>query len=154
MPKNKRNEDIIRIIKSRNIANQEELLDELRALGHELTQATLSRNLKELGVGRIPDSEKGYIYFIPNRLSNDERVRVGVNVPKGSIVSFEFTYNLGVLRTIPGFANSVAIMIDLSGSQEIAGTIAGDDTILIIPREPFEREDVERVIQRVLADAF
>jgi transcriptional regulator of arginine metabolism len=147
MLKSDRNRDIIQIITSQSIGSQEVLLEELRKLGHEITQATLSRNLKEMGIGRKPDGENGYVYFISNAPSLPESQPQSANIPPQSIISLEYSYNFAILKTIPGFASSVAMVIDSSQFMEIAGTIAGDDTILIIPREPFTKTDIQKRIR-------
>lgn len=149
MLKSSRKHDIIRIISNQKISSQEELLDLLRDHGHELTQATLSRNLKELGIGRKPDSEKGYVYFVSEQHSQPKAIGSHINISPETILSIEYSYNFGILRTIPGFASSVAMLIDSYRLSEIAGTIAGDDTILIIPREPYKRADIDARLREV-----
>lgn len=150
MVKNSRKQEIKRLILSLKISNQDELLEELRKLGYELTQATLSRDLKELGVAKMPDNEKGYIYVLPDRMGMREQMPSSLNMPSVSVLSLEFSYQFGILRTLPGFASSVAIYIDSHHSKEIAGTIAGDDTILIIPREPASHEEVNAALKNIL----
>ena len=150
MVKNSRKQEIKKLILSLKISNQDELLDELRKQGFELTQATLSRDLKELGVAKMPDNEKGYIYVLPEKMGMQERMPASLNMPAVSVLSLEFSYQFGILRTLPGFASSVAIYIDSYHSKEIAGTIAGDDTILIIPREPATHDDVRLALKSIL----
>ncbi len=149
MVKNSRKQEIKRLIVALKISNQDELLEALRKLGYELTQATLSRDLKELGVAKMPDSEKGYIYVLPEKMGMHERMPSSLNMPV-SVMSLEFSYYLGILKTLPGFASSVAIYIDSHHAKEIAGTIAGDDTILIIPREPATHEEVKEALKGIL----
>lgn len=154
MAKSSRKQDIKKLISSLKITNQDELLEELRQLGYELTQATLSRDLKSLGVAKMPDNEKGYIYVLPEKMGMHDRMPSSLNLPTESVISLEFSYNFGIVRTLPGFASSVAIYIDSFRSKEIAGTIAGDDTILIIPREPASNEEVKKTLQHVLPKLF
>jgi len=149
MSKEKRKQDIKKIISSRKISGQEELLEELSDLGYDITQATLSRDLKEMGIAKVPDHELGYIYVLPQKFGMMERMGAAMSVPGESIMSIEFSYNFGIVRTYPGFANSVAILIDSSKENSIAGTIAGDDTILVIPREPASKTDVEAALIRL-----
>lgn len=149
MVKNSRKQEIKRLIVALKISNQDELLEALRKLGYELTQATISRDLKELGVAKMPDSEKGYIYVLPEKMGMQERMPSSLNMPV-SVMSLEFSYQFGILKTLPGFASSVAIYIDSHHAKEIAGTIAGDDTILIIPREPATHEDVKEALKSML----
>ena len=140
---------IKRLITSKKISNQEELLEALRAAGFELTQATLSRDLKEIRVGKMPDPEKGYIYFLHNQLTAAESKPNAPKMPAESVLSVAFSNNLGILRTQPGFAPSVAIYIDYSNLMEIVGTIAGDDTILIIPGENFNRRELLNALEGI-----
>lgn len=133
---------IKRLITSRKLSNQEELLEALRAAGYELTQATLSRDLKEIKVGKMPDPEKGNIYVLHQQLTAAEKIPSAPKMPAESIITVAFSNNLCVLKTLPGFAPSVAIYIDYSNLIEIVGTIAGDDNILIIPSENFKRRQL------------
>jgi len=133
---------IKRLITSRKLSNQEELLEALRAAGYELTQATLSRDLKEIKVGKMPDSEKGNIYVLQQQLTAAEKIPSAPKMPAESILTVAFSNNLCVLKTLPGFAPSVAIYIDYSNLIEIIGTIAGDDNILIITNENFKRRQL------------
>jgi transcriptional regulator of arginine metabolism len=149
MDKDKRHQDIKKLIQGRTISSQEELLEALKNQGYELTQATLSRDLKELGIAKVPDNEKGYVYVLPEQMGMAERMTQSLSMPAETILSIEFSYNFGILKTLPGFANSIAIFIDSCKLTEVAGTIAGDDTILIIPREPHTQANVKTALQRI-----
>ena len=128
------------IIASRKISSQEELLLLLTKKGLNYTQATLSRDLKFLKVNKISDSEKGYIYELPDQhLINNE---VAETYAAQGFVSIQFANRLGVIKTQPGYANSIASLIDKANPFEIVGTIAGDDTILIIPHDNVTEKDV------------
>jgi len=148
MDKEKRKQDIKKIISSHKISGQDELLIALKKFGYDITQATLSRDIKEMGIAKMPDHEKGYIYILPKDIGLADRMLM--NTPKDSIISLEFSFNFGILKTIPGFASSVSIYIDSFDLKEIAGTIAGDDTILIIPREPNTKKELQTVLNRIL----
>ena len=132
MQKVKRLLAIERIIESAEIYSQEDLIRSLKAEGIECTQATLSRNLRQMGVMKVPGSSGGYKYS----LSVDTRQNVDTGFNIVSVIRSIIDANsMIVLKTEPGHANSVAVMIDSAGRYEIAGTIAGDDTLLIIPRD-------------------
>ncbi len=122
------------IIRSQLVSSQEELLILLEKEGFLTTQATLSRDLKFLKVAKIPHPDKGYIYELPvgNSKTSEETQD---DFPVGGVESIDFTGNLAVIKTRPGFANGVASIIDSHDPYEILGTIAGDDTILLINRE-------------------
>lgn len=124
------------------ISSQEELLNKLKAIGLDATQSTLSRDLKALKVGKIPDEEKGYIYVVPGNLQNSHKEEKVAAILTDSIISIEFSANMAVLKTIPGYANAVTVLIDNENYFEILGTIAGDDTIIIIMREGITRQEL------------
>jgi transcriptional regulator of arginine metabolism len=129
------------IISNNKVSSQEELLSILDNRGLNYTQATLSRDLKFLKVNKISDREKGYIYELPAQhivVGNE----VAENYAAQGFVSVEFANNLGVIKTLPGYASSIASLIDNANSFEIIGTIAGDDTILIIAHEKVSQKDV------------
>jgi transcriptional regulator of arginine metabolism len=134
--------DLKRLISSKKISSQEGLLEELSLLGYELTQATLSRDLKEIKTGKIYDPAKGTIYVLQEQISTTERNKIpGLSIE--SIYSVVFSYNLIVIKTYPGFASSIAMFLDNCNKPEIAGTIAGDDSILLIPNENYSRREIQ-----------
>lgn len=141
---------IRKIIEREAIKNQEELLKKLDREGFELTQATLSRDLKFLRAGKRPDGGKGYVYALSVNIPETARQTGGTGFPLNGFVSIEFASNLAVIRTNPGYANSIASAIDGLHAFEILGTVAGDDTILLIPREGISREDVINVLAVIL----
>jgi transcriptional regulator of arginine metabolism len=143
----------IRNILSKNrITNQEELIKRLREEGYNLTQATLSRDLKYLGAGKVPDSNKEYIYILSGNEPTESGGQVQNKFPVNGYVSLEFAHNMGVMKVLPGFASSIASAIDQIDSQEILGTIAGDDTILIIPREGILPHEVRKVLVSIIPE--
>ena len=131
------------LISSRKISSQEELVSLLEEEGFKLTQATLSRDLKYLKVAKVPDVETGYKYVIPE-VSNKAENPFPVNeeFPVSGVESIEFSGHMAIIKTRPGFANGIASVIDSHGPYEILGTIAGDDTILLISREGVSKTDV------------
>ena len=140
------------IIENQRISSQEELLGRLLKEGFRLTQATLSRDLKFLRAGKMPDSEKGYIYFLPYDNTEQERISLKENFPFSGFLSIDFAWHLGVIKTHPGYANSIASAIDNMGSYHIIGTVAGDDTILLIPREGASRNDVLNELAKLIPE--
>ena len=131
---------IRRLVGDKSISSQEELLGLLEDLGYSMTQATLSRDLKYLRVAKMPDNEKGYIYILTENNSNE--VAEAEILPFIGFVSIDFAQGMGIVKTLPGHASSVAYALDTLNSYEIAGTIAGDDTILIIPRDGVSKSDL------------
>ena len=136
--------NIIRqLITDHKVGSQEELLNLLDQEGFSTTQATLSRDLKALKVAKRPDIEGGYAYVLPeDNLDKEEGDSAGEVFPVSGLESIEFSGNMAVIKTRPGFANSIASVIDSHGPYEVLGTIAGDDTILLISKEGVSRPDV------------
>ncbi|MCL1818758.1 MAG: ArgR family transcriptional regulator [Spirochaetaceae bacterium] len=126
---------IKRIIKSNRVASQEEFLNILAGEGYSVTQATLSRDLKLLKVGKVSEGQDGYYYTLPGEGDGFELEKTYAQDFQRGYVSIEFSHNLGVVRTLGGHANSVALALDNLGMEEILGTIAGDDTVFMVFRE-------------------
>jgi len=150
--KTERQNQIRRIILENKIASQDELLESLRNARFELTQATLSRDLKELRVGKVANPAKGSVYVLHEQLQQNSQPDNAPTIPVNSVLSVAFSYHLCVIRTFPAFANTVATYIDRSQLVEIAGTVAGDDTILVIPREGYTQKDILRALGSVIPD--
>lgn len=139
----KRQLAIKKAILSGRICSQDELLRIMKDQGFELTQATLSRDMRILKVAKVADKTLGYVYVIPEGVAAE-------NHKENSRISFladgfrdiQFSGNLAVIRTMPGYANSIAVVIDNAEPYEILGTIAGDDTILVIMREGISQSDL------------
>ena len=143
--RNERMMAIRRRINSSDKSSQEELLSLLEKQGFSMTQATLSRDLKYLKVAKMPDSEKGYIYMLTERQLNDPSENE--DIPITGFVSIDFAQGMAVMKTLPGHASSIAYTLDNLNSYEIAGTIAGDDTILIIPRDGVTKGDLTNLLK-------
>lgn len=130
------------VIKNNRIDSQEALLQKLKEEGYEVTQATLSRDLKTLKVGKISDGWSGYYYSLPeNESIADSEKNFIMDVRRG-IISIEFSGNMGVIKTRVGHAPSVCAALDVLKLPEILGTLAGDDTIFLLLREGMTKEDL------------
>ena len=125
------------------------MLKKLKGKGISCTQATLSRNLRQLGVGRIPDGNGGYKYALSENTRNLLNPPVKLNIVP-VIQDIVEAKGLMVIRTIPGNASNTAFFIDGAGRYEIAGTIAGDDTILLIPRDGVTLQQVHTCLEIIL----
>ena len=123
------------LIKKNRIDNQDALLSLLKDEGFEVTQATLSRDLKMLKVGKISDGWSGYYYSLPDNDVVAESEKSYIQDVRRGLISMEFSGNIGVIKTREGHANSVAVGLEALGLPEILGTLAGDDTIMVILRE-------------------
>ena len=125
----------------------------LQKEGFKLTQATLSRDLKQLKVAKAASMSGNYVYVLPNetmykRVSTPNSIREMMKVP--GFVSINFSGNMGVIKTRPGYASSIAWNIDNSDIPEILGTIAGDDTIFIVIKEGIKHQEVIEALSDVV----
>lgn len=151
--KKDRLETLRMIISSRELGSQEELLDALQQEGFKLTQATLSRDLKQLKVAKAASMNGNYVYVLPNvtmykRVSTPNRIREMMQVP--GFLSINYSGNIGVIKTRPGYASSIAYNIDSSNIPQIIGTIAGDDTIMIVMKEDASTDEVTAELGKVV----
>ena len=149
MQKTERLLAIEKIIEEAHISTQDELLKKLKGKGISCTQATLSRDLRQLGVGRIPGGSGGYKYSLSESIRSSAGSHVKLNIVP-VIQDIVEAKGLMVIRTIPGNASNTAFFIDSTGRYEIAGTIAGDDTILIIPRDGITLQQVHTCLEIIL----
>ena len=151
--KNSRLDAIKMIISSKEVGSQEELLQELSKEGFQLTQATLSRDLKQLKVAKAASMNGNYVYVLPNntmyRRVTEPHSATEMLLSDG-VRGIEFSGNLAVIRTRPGYASSVAYDIDIHSFDEILGTIAGDDTILLVLREGCTRANVINALSLII----
>ena len=128
-----RRQAIVEVLSERRISSQAELARLLARRGFHVTQATLSRDLKSLGVGKVPSDGKTY-YMLPSwprDLLDVHRQRLEI---EAFVQEVKAVQNLVIVRTPPGNAHGVARALDLLGWAEVEGTLAGDDTILIVTR--------------------
>lgn len=143
---------IKRIIRAHKINSQENLLGYLREEGFHVTQATLSRDLKLLKVGKQSEGTNGYFYTLPSEEERREAERNYVLDFQRGYVSLEFSGSLAVVRTLNGHADSVAIALDNMGIQEILGTVAGNDTVLVVVREGIDRDQFIEILRERVPD--
>ena len=141
------------IISSQELGSQDELLEALRKEGFKLTQATLSRDLKQLKVAKAASMRGTYVYVLPNetmykRVSSPNSIREMMQVP--GFLSIHFSGNMGVIKTRPGYASSIAYNIDSSAIDSILGTIAGDDTIFIVVKQGVSTQEVVSALSAVV----
>jgi len=132
LSKAERHAKVLEIIRAKPIETQEDLAVSLQKEGFDVTQATVSRDIKELGITKAPTGSGGYRYFVPQERTHEDSDRRMRRLFQDSVVSIDYSENLIVIRTLTGNAHAVAATIDETGIPEIVGTIAGDDTILIV----------------------
>jgi transcriptional regulator of arginine metabolism len=142
---------IVELVSQRAIRSQSELAKTLAMEGIDVTQATLSRDLDELGAVKLRGADGGApVYVIPEDGSPVRGVQGGTSrlarVLGELLVSVDHSANLAVLRTPPGAAQFLASALDRAALNDIVGTIAGDDTIIVVAREPLTGADLaERI---------
>jgi transcriptional regulator of arginine metabolism len=151
--KNSRLEALRLIISSQQLGSQEELLNALQKEGFKLTQATLSRDLKQLKVAKAATMGGNYVYVLPNetmykRVQTPSSVREMLQMP--GFINITFSGNMAVIKTRPGYASSIAWNIDNSNISLVLGTIAGADTIFLVIKEGSSREDVISMLSEVV----
>ncbi|MGO0122555.1 arginine repressor [Desulfothermobacter acidiphilus] len=130
--KQARQQKIIEIVRERPVANQQELVAALRAAGFQVTQATVSRDLRELRLVKVP-TEGGWRYALPEdeMPGSEEKLR---QLVRSAVVGLEASGNLVVVKTLPGTAQGVASAVDRARWPEVIGTVAGDDTFIVVVR--------------------
>ena len=151
--KNNRLDTIKMIISSKEIGSQDELLQELVKEGFRLTQATLSRDLKQLKVAKAASMNGNYVYVLPNNTMYKrmtEQHSASEMMMYNGFVSIDFSLNLAVVKTRSVFASRLAYDIDMHNCYEILGTIAGDDTILLVIREGCTHADVRKALSDII----
>lgn len=136
---------ISKILEERKVKSQEELLLHLKGEGFRITQATLSRDLKNLGVSKRPDQKGGYVYS-PGSGNAGRDVTGELQAILRGFLWMAFSGDHGLIRTLPGFASSVASGLDNLALREILGTIAGDDTILVVPGDGVSRGELAKAL--------
>ena len=151
--KNNRLEALRLIISSQQLGSQEELLNALQKEGFRLTQATLSRDLKQLKVAKAATMGGNYVYVLPNesmykRVSTPSSVREMMQIP--GFISITYSGNMGVIKTRPGYASAIAWNIDRSDIPHIRGTIAGDDNIFVGIKEGISHGEVTEALSKVV----
>jgi transcriptional regulator of arginine metabolism len=132
--KSKRQAQILELIREQDIETQNQMMEALAVRGIKSTQATLSRDIKELRLVKKLSANGVYCYTTPSQDDSDERdVRLR-KIFRECVVSFDTAQNLVVIHTLPGLANAAASALDHMEIQELVGTIAGDDTAFLAMR--------------------
>lgn len=146
--KTTRQNEIIRLITTGDIETQEDLASALRTLGYKVTQATVSRDIRELRLIKIPAKGGGFKYAKPERheIAVSERL---ARILADSLVNVDSSGNIIVVKTLSGSANVAAEALDNLGWNEILGTIAGDNTIFIVVKNETDTAEITGRIRRL-----
>ena len=131
--KSERQKKILELIVRYEIETQDELIEKLRTEGFDVTQATASRDIKELKLSKTQTNKGKYRYVRPLAVSNTGEDNFNVAFA-ASIISVELGENIVVVKTYPGMANALAVCVDSLEHENIIGSVAGDDTILLVSK--------------------
>ena len=155
--KTSRMEALKMLISSQELGSQEEVLQALAKEGYTVTQATLSRDLKQLKVAKAASMNGRYVYVLPNetmykRVPNPRSAREMLMTSGFTYINF--SGNMIVIKTRPGYASSIAYNIDNSDIPQILGTIAGDDTIFLVKKEGTREKDIIDLLAEIIPDIY
>ena len=143
--KTKRQKKILELIQQKTISTQEELAESLRQDGLNVTQATVSRDIKELGLIKVLVGNDIYKYALPMEQVSVSESRLKF-ILQEFVIGWDDSENLIVMKTLPGNAHTVASVLDSAQWEEVIGSIAGDDTILLVIKP---KEALEKVLNRL-----
>lgn len=131
--------------------SQEELLNALAESGFPVAQPTLSRDLRTLKVSKLFTEDGGYAYSLPEATRPKSSTQAMMAIPYG-FESVDFSGNLAVLKTAGGYASMLASKLDSFESKDIVGTVAGDDTVIVVLREGTSRSIIYNLLRAVIPD--
>lgn len=148
--KSKRQDKILELITEFEIETQEELIFYLNKYGFETTQATISRDIRELKLTKIIGSTGNYRYATHDRVANSAPAPKFTGVLVDSIIKVTYANNIIVLKTFPGLANAIGSGIDAIHSPEILGCVAGDDTVIIVLTSEDAAKNVSEKLKQMM----
>lgn len=131
MARTARQNKILEIIKNQEIETQDELVSALRALNFEITQATISRDIKELGLIKIMSDSKKYKYAYVDSTEQQMSTKY-LGIFKESIISIKPVLNQVILKTLKGVSSAISSLIDKMGVKQIIGSVYGDETVMVL----------------------
>lgn len=153
--RNNRLDTLRMLFSSQELCSQDDVLKALKKEGISVTQATLSRDMKQLKVAKAAMANGKYIYVLPSETMY-KRVQKTMTAREmlltSGFMSIQFSGNLGVIRTRPGYASSIAYNIDNSHLEQVLGTIAGDDTIFVVLAEGVSAKAAKEALAFVIPD--
>ena len=146
--KNTRQQKILELIEKYDIDTQEMLIEKLSEVGIKATQTTVSRDIKELKLIKEVSQNGGHKYILPG-IKKEGNVPVLSGALTDSVVMIEAAGNLVVVKTYPGMANALAVCVDAFEKPHIVGSVAGDDTILLVVRSDEVARDVAQELRKI-----
>lgn len=144
MAKKRRQEMLLEIIASNEIDTQEELVDKLNSYGYNVTQATVSRDIRELGLNKVAGTSKRFKYAKTVQKTNDDEKLLGVF--KVAVIGVEQAQNLVVIKTMTGNGGVIGLTIDTLKMPEVVGNVAGDDTVLVVT---YDNDSAKSVVTKL-----
>ena len=147
--KSNRQNAIIELIEKFEVETQEDMISRLRSLGYEVTQATVSRDIRELKLTKVLTSHGTYRY-VKNRTSHHEGNIKLNHAVVDAIVKVDYAANIVVLKTFPGLAMAVASGVDALNLSNVLGCIGGDDTIMIVTRDEETSRKISQNIKELI----
>ena len=149
MRKKERHRLITRLLSEQDIQKQEEFVELLQEKGVSVTQATISRDIKEMKLVKVPSQKGGYRYSIPQETSEDVIAKLE-KILKAAFVSVDRMDKFVILRTLPGNASALANLIDKQYAKELFGTLNDDDNVLMITKTEADAETLFKDLQRFM----
>lgn len=152
MSKSDRQKAILEIVSENKISGQEELINRLADYGFNATQATISRDIKELSIIKINDPINGYRYDLPARLKEDGKnpIELLKEIFPQAVISVDFAINTVVIKCYTGMAQAVCAKLDSANFDLVVGTIAGDDTIFVVLKSEQSAIELVNKLKRFL----
>jgi transcriptional regulator of arginine metabolism len=138
---------ILELVRTRRVTSQEVLRELLCERGIDVAQATLSRDMRELGLVKLPDEGGGYVYTVPSNVTDPTPTLTRL-LPT-LYLGADGVGNLLIVRTLTGGAQPIAVALDREEWPEVVGTIAGDDSILLVLRQPEQLATVTRRLEEI-----
>lgn len=150
MVRNARQNKLLELISEKDIETQEELVDELRSAGFAVTQATVSRDIKELGLIKISADGKRQRYT--KEKSDNTVTSKFTDMFKRAVVSVDYAVNIVVVKTLSGSANIAGMMLDRLNNKSVLGCVAGDDTVFAVLRDEKSAEEMAEQLRYIVFD--
>ena len=150
--KKNRQMKVLEIISKHDVETQDELIELLKAEEYYVTQATISRDIRELDLIKVSTQRGTYKYTVSSHAENEKKKTSNFgNALVSSLVSIDFAGNVIVVKTVPGMSNAIAIEIERIHMPEMLGCVAGDDTIIMVMRNEDKAMDISARLRELLS---
>jgi transcriptional regulator of arginine metabolism len=153
MSKNERQSRLLQLIREKEIGTQEELAAGLNDAGLDVTQATVSRDIKELGLIKVTVGSGQQKYVAMERSGEVASGRL-MKVFTEAVIQVDVAMNLVIIKSLPGMAQACASALDSMQLAEVAGSIAGDDTVFVAARSPEDAGKISNILNEAVAQGF